>query len=686
MSSTIQTSSYARYSNLVRTLSNTQRNIDDLSSQLTTGKKTVDLKGHSAETQKLLALRADLVKHNSYVKNIDTAQPRVAAYDVILDKLGKLASEWQGSNLMPFEPGPPSVSSPTNYRSDALKISVNAEKSQFTHNAQYTVTSVPSDNGINGSYDITITDGLGGTTTRSINLKTVPPDDGKAYNFKMNGGPGDGAVLSLNFDNLQAAGHSTFSVNWPQANDLATRTDAALRDIESYLNERVGDRYLFSGSRYSTAPVTDLLQERQTTRVTLNGSMVNPDDYFEIKVGDKTVSYQVQPTDPLTVSFVAHTLSTLLNAEDIKPAMSISANKGILTLTGNQPTDSFDVAARVVNASTVDNTMGVVDTTQDASITTPQVDEFTIYGNPVDIGDTYEFTVSVGDPDDPFNQKYYNENPDAPQDLEPYQSWTVKYTVTEKDYNAAAPDTVNTADRVADKLREKFADLYPTPPVTINAVGSGATIELTAPAPIAAEHPTMTRQFNTEAKVVNGTIENTISVKKLPPEMVPQIEIPYVNPPSLPFYDVDYLTMKNNPKAYDQTSLTVDDAFSLSYGVSSDDKAFQTLIQAFKLVRVAANNPGKYEEYSTIAREMMVRAQGELRSVHAKVSSDAATLEDKRSTHKDAMATVTEQVAKIEGIDENVVAVRLNASMNALEAAYAITAKKQQLSLLNYLA
>ena len=51
MSSITQVGSYASYLNLVRNLSNGQQRVDQLSQQLTTGVKSVDLNGYGTETQ-----------------------------------------------------------------------------------------------------------------------------------------------------------------------------------------------------------------------------------------------------------------------------------------------------------------------------------------------------------------------------------------------------------------------------------------------------------------------------------------------------------------------------------------------------------------------------------------------------------------------------------------------------------
>ncbi|SMH45353.1 flagellin [Azospirillum agricola] len=682
MSSITGVSSYASYLSLVRNLSNGQNNVDTLSTQMTTGKKSIDLNAYGADTQKLLDLRAEMARRDNYLQNINTASPRVAATDKVLTSLEKIATDWQASNLMPFEPGPPSVTSAFNANPDAMKTTLNVDKSSLTVGARYTVTAIPSQTGGNGTFDVTVTDGLGGKTTRAINLGTTPPNDGKGYSFTMSGGPGDGAVLNLTFDSLKAASSSNFTVSWPQADQMKERAEGAMRDIQAMLNQRFGDRFLFSGSRYATEPVTDLMATKQTSKITLNGALVNTDDYYEVTVNGQSFGYQIQPGDPKTLTFLAQTLSTQMNAASPKLPMTVSTGNGIITLVGNDPGQSFSVSSRVQNAATVQNSATLPNTQQTATATLPQVDRFSFNGANVDIGDTFEFTVTVGDPDDPYNQRYYTNHPNEPKDLPPYQTYTVSYTVSDTDYDAGTTDVA----AVSDKLRAQFANLKPQPPVTIDALGSGAGISLTSNTMVDPNHPDRIQQFSTAAKVTNGSIENTISVATLPPEATPLTDIPYTNPPDLPFYDAEYLTKKQNPDAYRKSQVSIDDGLNVTYGVSADEKGFQTLVEAFRMARVAATNPGKYTEYIGKSRELMAQATDELRSIHAKVASDLSTMESTKTSHTAANATLTDRIAGIEGVDPTEVAARLATSMNTLQAAYTVAGQTKKLSLLNYLA
>lgn len=683
MSTITQTSSYARYLGMVRNLGVNANNVDTLSQQLTSGVKSKDLSTFGPETQKLLDLRSELVKRANYTQSIDTALPRVQATDKVLTALEKIASDWQSSTLMPFEPGPPTISSVANNNAEGMKVRVNSDTSTFTMNAKYAVTAIPSQSGENGSFDVTVTDGLGGRTTQTINLRRTPPGDGEGWNFQIGGGPGDGAVLNLSFDNLTAAASSTFDVTFTQANDMLNRVDAAMRDIRQYLNERFDDRYLFSGWRFDTEPVTDLLkQQRETTKITLNGNIVETDDYFEVTIDGQTFAYQVAAADTKTITFVAQQLTSLINAADPALDMTVSTANGVITLVGDTNGAEFDVSSRIVNRPLVDNTANSPTITP-ATATTGQIDSFSFNGHDVDIGDTFEIAVEIGNAEDPYNLKYYADNPTEPRDLPVYAKHVVRYTVTAEDYAAGIATTTS---NVADRLRDQFALLNPTPPATIDG-GPGQPITLTSTRMLdATNHPNYTTMMTTTPTMYNGSIANTVTVAKLPASDASNGALPTTTPPNLPYYDAEYLTKENNSKAWDKSRVTADDGLSLEYGVSSNDEAFQTLIEAFRKARAAASNPGNYKANIESAMEYMTMAKDQLRSVHAKVASDMATLDTKKTEHKELSNGVTEQIARIEGVDQTEVAARLSAANTALEAAYTVSAKRQQLSLLNYLA
>lgn len=708
MTSISQVSSYSRYMNTVRTLNTTQSNVDDLTRQLTSNKKSTDLTAFGSDTQKLLDLRSELVQRTNYVTNIDTASSRVAAYDTVLTALEKLTTTWQSATTMPSQAGAPTVDAPTNGNADAMSFKVNLDKSKFQQSSNVTVTSVPaSPPAANGTFNVTISDGLGGTTTRAINLTSVPPDDGKGYNFTLNGGPGSGTLINLSFDTLTASSTSNFKVSYQQAKDVQTRIEGAMTDVQQYLNQRYGDRYLFAGTRYSQEPVSDLKATQQSSRVTFNGDYVKDQDYYEVKINDQVFGMRVNgstlqftnndgsspapinlgSTANLTTSNIAHAFQTCINAY-ANPAVpvSIAAVHGVLAITAQNTGTTFDVSARVQNATTYDNSVTSPTTTQAASITQPQIDSFTLQGNGVDIGDTFKMSIVVGDPNDPYNQVYYRNHPSEPQDLPVYQKYDLAYTVTAADLQSGTPFNVT---NVASQMVGQFNNMNPKPAVSLSA--TGATLSVTSNTNLpsvagVATHPGMPTLFTTSASVVNCVPTNTVSVATLPPESTALTDQINTAPPTLPYYDTSYPAKKTDDAAWTKVDVAVDDGYNVQYGLTSVDPAFQTMIKAMRMVRIAATNPGQYDTYVNQARDLMAQAQSQLRSVHAKVSSDAATLSTQKDLQQNRINSVTDRVADIEGIDQTEVAARLRTAMNAQEAAYTVIGQTQKLSLLNYIA
>jgi len=705
MSSISSVSSYARYLNTTRLLNNAQKNVDSLTTQLTSGTKSGDLSTYGAETQRLLELRTELVQRKAYVDNISKATSRLEATDKTMTALESIASSWLTATTFPYEPGDPSVTGMSNANATGLEFTIDTEKSTFTANAKYTVTAEPAPSpAVNGTYNVTISDGLGGKTTRAVNLNTVPPDDGDGYNFKMTGGPGDGTVLNIDFKALNAASSSTFDVSFPDTSALKSQTEDALRDVQNYLNERYEDRYLYAGSRFDTSPVTDLTAERQVSRVTFNGTNVDDGDYFEVKVGDQVFSLSVSGNTlnftadngatsnsvtlgsaaQRTTSNIAGNFATFINQwGKLSPAMTVIANSGALTFTGSDPGVDFDVSGRVLNAATVENSVDDPTTTQAATTALPQIDTIRYNGQGVEAGDTFSYTITVGDPDDPYNLKYYQNNPTEPKDLPAYQAYTVSYTVTADDINSGA---VSSVDDVAGKLVTQFNNLSPKPAVTVaqGTAPDANTLTVTSAANLSTDHPGQTTLFTTSASVVNASLDNAVTVTKLPPQSG-DVTSTIVDKPGLPFYDAEADTMKSDTRAWTKSSVTADDSLNVEYGVVSTDPAFQTLIAGLRMARAAASNPGKYDEYASEARGLLTKAQSLMRQVHAKVTSDAASLKTASDGHSESINSVTTRVADIEGIDETEVAARLKTAMTTQEAAYTLIGQQQKLSLLNYL-
>lgn len=677
MSGIGRVSAYSTLLTTIRDLGERQRSVGKLTEQLATHRRSSDLADYGTEARSLLDLRAELVGRAAHLQSLDTVAPRLKATDAVLSKLEKLVAGWSRSALGAAVPGPPRITSVENRNPDALSVSLNLGASSLKQGAGFTITAAPSRTGANGTFDVTVSDGLGGTSVRSINLKTVPPNDGKGYNFRIGGGPGEGAVVNLTFDRLEAASSSHVAVAFPNADALRDRTDNALRDIRQYLNERVGDRHLFAGTRYATEPVTDLTAGKPVSLVTFHGPLVRSGDYYEVTVNGRRFGHQVGPRDPQTRSSVAEALAQQIGAADPPLPVTVQAKDGVLSLTGSSTATPLAVTARLVGGLGVDNAIDPPATLQTASATRPRIDAVTLKGGQVDVGDTFKIAVGVGDPKDPDNRHYYARHPTAPRTLPPYRTYEVSYTVTEADHRAGVTDV----GKVADQLRERFGALRPRPPVTMDATGNGATIRLTGSVDPA--HRDRPVSFSTTGKVINSPSGGAVTVAT--PPLSSDLGTGIVSAPALPFYDAERSLRRDSAAAHAKATVPTANGTELAYGVTATDPAFQTLINAFRLVRVAAANPGEAGELMKRSRTMMTAARDGLAALHAGVASNLATLEDSRTTQRAAIAAVTGRIARIEGVDDAEVAVRLRAAMTGLQTGYTVAGKIGKLSLLNFL-
>lgn len=684
-------SAYGSYINTIRTLTGGQNTIDDLSAQLNTGKKSTDVSFYGTQSQRLLDLKSELVRRQSYSQTIDQTMTRVKSYDTLMDRMADMASELSSTTRLPQGPGAPRVSSVVNQSSGAMKVAVDLTNSNFKAEATYTITSTPSKNGPPGSFDVTITDGLGGRASNTINLKQVPPQV-DADRFTISGGPGDGAVIKLNVENLEGTGMSSFDVSWP---DLAS-TREVIRgmtvELQSLLNERVGDRYLFAGSRYNTKPVDDIVAAKQINRVTLVGERGDPGETYEMVLNGRRFTYTTTGNEESLDEVLSNSSGTGLVDQirafsDPPFNVTLSVSNGIVTATGNDVKEKFTLTSRVYENGTHNNTVlaapGAIDggtapyTVQNATETEQQVDHVKLHGNEADIGDV--FNMSIG-------ARTIVQNENAPPQVIIAGPTKYSYVVGPKDfddlkaYNATQPANaqLSMSGFVAQKLTGQIND-DPTSTVTASIDPADETnIILTAKVP--------NSQFQTTADINNSGNQTKLITNEIPPLAEQDVFEGIVDPPGLPFYDTQYQTTREASASYDIAQLQVDDNLTVKYGVSSNDPAIQKLVSGLRRLTAAISRPGDYSELMQEGRNLLIDAQNELRGVHSRVVNAAATMDNAQTRHQDNVARAQNELAGIEGVDPNEVAVRLQAAMSTQEASYTIAGRMQSLSLINFLA
>ncbi|OYQ37393.1 hypothetical protein CHU95_01485 [Niveispirillum lacus] len=684
-------SAYGSYINTIRTLTGGQSTIDDLSAQLNTGKKSTDVSFYGTQSQRLLDLKSELVRRQSYSQTIDQTMTRVKSYDKLMERMADMATELASTTRLPQGPGAPRVSTVVNQSSGAMKVAVDLTNSSFKAEATYTVTSTPSRNGPVGSFDVTVTDGLGGRATNTINLKQIPPQV-DSDRFIISGGPGDGAVIKLNVESLEGSGISSFDVTWPELASTREVVRGMTVELESLLNERVGDRYLFAGSRYNTKPVDDIVAAKQITRSTLIGERGNVGDTYEMVLNGKRFTYTTTGNEgsleeALTNSSGTGLVDQMRAFSDPPFNVTLSVSNGMVTAIGNDVKERFTLTSSVYESGTHANTVlpavAAIDadnapfTVQEASDSQPQIDNVKLHSAQADIGDV--FNMSVG-------ARTIVQNENAPPQIIITPPTKYSYVVGPKDfdelkeYNATQPANaqLSMSGWVAQKLTGQInADSTSTVTASIDPADE-TNIILTA--------KNNNSQFQTTADINNSGNRTKLITREIPPLAEQDTFEGIVDPPGLPFYDTQYQTSRQVSAAYDTAQLQVDDNLTVRYGVSSNDPAIQKLVSGLRRLTAAISRPGDYSKLMEEGRNLLTDAQNQLRGVHARVVNAAATMDNAQSRHQDGVAKAQNELAGIEGIDQNEVAVRLQAALSTQQASYTITGRLQSLSLINFLA
>ncbi|MDZ5648384.1 hypothetical protein [Nitrospirillum sp. BR 11828] len=708
-------SSYGNYLSLLNGINGSSSTLADLQQQFNSGIKSQDLSAYGTQASQLLSLKAQYAQHTGYATAVTMATTQVNATEKALSSMQTIVSSLLSSANIPAGAGNPTVSAVTSSNSGNLGLAVDTTKSVFNSSATYTVSAVPSNSGKSGSYDVTVSDGMGGVSTKTLNLNTIPPDDGQ-QTFQISGGPGDGASVALNINQLKGTGSASFTVGYPDLAAPKALLQGALTQLSSLLNTKAGDRYIFSGSRYDTQPVGDLSATKQVTKMTFNGTLGVAGDTYEMYVGDKRYTYvttgsETSPSDILNglAAQINGPNQTLMgNGQKANPPVTAAVSGNVLTLTGMDAGYTFNAQSNVysqpgylnsVNGAATPTTAYTPATTDgkdgvyaqfmtqqaiaaDPTATPPvagqqQIDQVNLNGGSVDVGDVFTITMGnrntiqvISDDANPANNTSYDKV-GSPA--------TYSYVMTAADIAAAKADPNGPMNFVANKL----AGLVNADPQR------SADAAVTANPPLSAQLTltgTGTQRFATTATVQNNTNQNSFTTNTLDPfQDATSFSTGITTPPNLPVYDTQYSSGAQNTAAYASSSLNVDDSTTATYGISSNDPAIQNLIIGIKQMLSAVSNPGTYTSMMSTARSTIIQAQGQIRQLDASTVNVQSVLGTAATNHKNALADIENQIGNIQNVDPTTVAAQLQAALNQQQGAYTVAGKIASLSLVNFL-
>jgi flagellin-like hook-associated protein FlgL len=166
---------------------------------------------------------------------------------------------------------------------------------------------------------------------------------------------------------------------------------------------------------------------------------------------------------------------------------------------------------------------------------------------------------------------------------------------------------------------------------------------------------------------------------------VPPVETAAVTNPTLPTYDSQ--APGSDATAYTENSVKIDDGFNVTYGISSNDEAFQNLILGVRWAYAATQAPDQatFDTRIATARSLIASAGSQLRALHADVASDTAQLQSTKNLHEIFNTNATGQIQDIQSADTAELATKISFAQTQLQASYSVTGRLASLSLVNYL-
>jgi flagellin-like hook-associated protein FlgL len=166
---------------------------------------------------------------------------------------------------------------------------------------------------------------------------------------------------------------------------------------------------------------------------------------------------------------------------------------------------------------------------------------------------------------------------------------------------------------------------------------------------------------------------------------VPPVETAPVTSPTLPSYDSQ--APGSDATSYTEASVRVDDGFSVTYGISSNDEAFQNLILGVRWAYAATQAPDQatFDTRIATARTLIATAGTQLRALHADVAGDISQLQSTKNLHEIFIANAKGQIQDIQAADTAELATKISFAQTQLQASYSVTGRLAQLSLVNYL-
>jgi hypothetical protein len=141
----------------------------------------------------------------------------------------------------------------------------------------------------------------------------------------------------------------------------------------------------------------------------------------------------------------------------------------------------------------------------------------------------------------------------------------------------------------------------------------------------------------------------------------------------------------DSDRAWDRSKITIADQLSIDYTFSANAPAIQKMIMSLRIAQSAVQDPDTYQEKITQAQALMKDALNGIRALHSSNTVNDTLMSATTLAHQTQISVTTDSTDKIEGIDKNEVAAKIQAAQTQLEAVFSVVGTTGRMSLVNFL-
>ncbi len=161
---------------------------------------------------------------------------------------------------------------------------------------------------------------------------------------------------------------------------------------------------------------------------------------------------------------------------------------------------------------------------------------------------------------------------------------------------------------------------------------------------------------------------------------------PYVVPNPAPTQYNVHQQAGDSDLAWDRAPITIADQLTINYTFSANEPAIQKLVAALRIAQSAVTDPDQYADKMTQASSLARDALEGIRALHSINTVNDTLMSATQLSHQTQINVNTDSTDKIEGVDPNEVAAKIQNAQVQLQAVFSVVGQTSKLSLVNFLA